>query len=601
LTDENIQLTTSLNEVREQLESAAREQSEHDSQRQAENDELREQLDAVLKDRAAKEVQSQQEFENWRRQLEEAHQHAATLAESTAAWERELATRQQASSEAESMLADAQRQLADQTQKLDESAEAARQLQLELAAAQASQTALEMECDEWRRRSLAAEHEQAELSQRVAKLQSQMEGLKVSPPVIEAPEWPAAPSAGVSAVDQSTEVERGIETAGHDEVPVETLAVADEPFAWAVTAESAEGRDEDFISWEAKPAPHDSPAIGDAMLRELYDAQQREMIPPSESWSGTADECAAALTVEPTETVDFWNEKREPKREDFIPPALIEPAAALPREASQAPSTGRDDQPTSFIERYSHLFPDDHQSPPPAAALPESPSIGSPLLQSTAPTLPSAAAAPPSDADEESIEQYMSKLLQRVRGPSGGPAETQARPAASPHMLPIGQRTTLTEQSAAVVPPTVTTPKFSWATALEGYRQTSSAPAPQTDLEALRALANETARRAISRHALRKHRRNALTKVIVSTLAGVTSLWLMLESDSWRTLQFNTACVALLVAAYWAGQTYRALLQSLREKPIEDSEEESQSLAAAPHSPLPIDVEKPAGKSIESA
>ena len=59
-----------------------------------------------------------------------------------------------------------------------------------------------------------------------------------------------------------------------------------------------------------------------------------------------------------------------------------------------------------------------------------------------------------------------------------------------------------------------------------------SSPAPQTDLGALRALANETARRAISRHELRKHRRNAVTKVIVATLAGVTSLWLMLDSPA---------------------------------------------------------------------
>ena len=64
----------------------------------------------------------------------------------------------------------------------------------------------------------------------------------------------------------------------------------------------------------------------------------------------------------------------------------------------------------------------------------------------------------------------------------------------------------------------------------------SSSPAPTTNLGALRALANETARLAISRHELRKLRRNAVTKVIVSTLAGVTSLWLMLDSEGWYTV-----------------------------------------------------------------
>jgi hypothetical protein len=142
--------------------------------------------------------------------------------------------------------------------------------------------------------------------------------------------------------------------------------------------------------------------------------------------------------------------------------------------------------------------------------------------------------------------------------------------------------------------------KFVWAAKLDGARQKSSRPAPKTDLEALRALANETARRAINRHALRKHRRNALTKVIVSTLAGVTSLWMMLESPDWRTLQFNTACVALLVAAYWAGQTYRALLQALREKAIDDADDESDEPGTGLHSPLPIDIDKRAIEGNES-
>jgi hypothetical protein len=86
----------------------------------------------------------------------------------------------------------------------------------------------------------------------------------------------------------------------------------------------------------------------------------------------------------------------------------------------------------------------------------------------------------------------------------------------------------------------------------------------RTDLGALRALANETARAAISFSELRKHRRNAVTKVIVSTLAGVTSLWLMLDSPDCKDIQFITACVSLVVAAIWAGETYRTMLNSFR-------------------------------------
>ena len=99
-----------------------------------------------------------------------------------------------------------------------------------------------------------------------------------------------------------------------------------------------------------------------------------------------------------------------------------------------------------------------------------------------------------------------------------------------------------------------------------------SSPIPATNLGALRALANETARMAISRHELRKHRRNAVTKLIVATLAGLTSLWLMLDSPDWYSVQFVTACRALLVAAYWAGETYRTLFDSIRAKSYDGPE-----------------------------
>jgi hypothetical protein len=109
-----------------------------------------------------------------------------------------------------------------------------------------------------------------------------------------------------------------------------------------------------------------------------------------------------------------------------------------------------------------------------------------------------------------------------------------------------------------------------------------TSPAPMTNLGALRALANESARSAISRHELTKLRRNAVTKTIVATLAGVTSLWLMLDSPDLRNVQFITACGALLVAAYWAGEAFRTLLNLMRIAAYEGPEETA----------LPIDVEE---------
>jgi hypothetical protein len=114
----------------------------------------------------------------------------------------------------------------------------------------------------------------------------------------------------------------------------------------------------------------------------------------------------------------------------------------------------------------------------------------------------------------------------------------------------------------------------------EWIRRRVSTPIPATNLGALRALANETARLAISRHELRKLRRNAKTKTIVATLAGMTSVWLMLDAPDWRSLQFIAACGSLLIAAYWAGEAFRTWRAWTRITANEGPEEMA----------LPIDV-----------
>ena len=74
--------------------------------------------------------------------------------------------------------------------------------------------------------------------------------------------------------------------------------------------------------------------------------------------------------------------------------------------------------------------------------------------------------------------------------------------------------------------------------------------------------------------------------LIVSTLAGMTSLWLMLDSPNWLDIQFITACVTLLVAAYWAGEAFRTMLYSMR---LSNSDQSRGRVAE--ETALPIDVE----------
>jgi hypothetical protein len=281
------------------------------------------------------------------------------------------------------------------------------------------------------------------------------------------------------------------------------------------------------------------------------------------------------------------------------------PAAGEPREDDESITQAADSSPVvettpprenrhdSFIERYSHMFANDvpADQPQPTAngglALNREHATQKPngLIRPVAGTEASG------DGEEESIEDYMAKLLQRVRGESpvssftAGSTTNQATertlPMTAPTDFPSGPLTAPLGNGGDPTAPMGVDPS----------KRKSSMPAPQTDLEALRALANESARRAISRHALRKHRRNMITKVIVSTLAGVTSLWMMLESESWFNLQSITASVSMLVAAYWASETFRTLLDSYRVATTDETDAEIEELSAKLRSPLPIDLD----------
>jgi hypothetical protein len=247
-------------------------------------------------------------------------------------------------------------------------------------------------------------------------------------------------------------------------------------------------------------------------------------------------------------------------------------------------------QQASFIERYSHMFADEAVGEPVAeskrgevaeptrgevaeptrgeVAL-QPPLSGANVLQAQPRSLGSGSQSTVgAEGDDESIEQYMAKLLKRVRGDSPVVVSSQApvmepAPAVEAAVAPVVE---VEKQSVKPVPNEAQTEGEIAEAAVnwDALARRAVADSPHTDMGALRALANESARRAISRHQLKKHRRDAVTKVIVSTLAGMTSFWLMLEAPSWKDIQFITACVSLIVAAYWAGEAFRAMFESWR-------------------------------------
>jgi hypothetical protein len=285
-----------------------------------------------------------------------------------------------------------------------------------------------------------------------------------------------------------------------------------------------------------------------------------------------------------------------------------EPPESSPAETSDERSTTSDSDSwqvppaKSFIEQYGHLFAEDGGEAEPSsdsspAVVATSTSDSNSIVrkpQNMGPIAEGGGTTAIANEEEESIEQYMSKLLQRVRGDQPQVGSTQALASTSPLGFPTGT-TRSTPNVGATTKPTATTGELPGAAAKGDWLTTSlgtvrrKAPMVEqpANLEALRALANETARRAISTHGLRIHRRNATTKVIVSMLAGMTSLWMMLDAGDWRNLQFMTACVALVAAAYWAGQTFCELLETFRAATYDGPEDKLQGFANLPPSNSP--------------
>jgi hypothetical protein len=278
---------------------------------------------------------------------------------------------------------------------------------------------------------------------------------------------------------------------------------------------------------------------------------------PTHSLEDPASKLDTELPVDPTSDVGI--------RGVSEPPASIGAApTTMPGQTTRA---------ESFIERYAHMFADDAPSEelppstPPAQRAPNHDDVRKPRSLGVV----SPAAENQQGEDEESIEQYMAKLLKRVRGDTSSGPTPQMSITSDWQSAPRGLRPAISPTDAASVPkpPGMVAPgPGSHSEQVEPARPASRPKVPlaeqSANLEAFRAVANESARRAIGTHALRVHRRNAVTKAIVATLAGMTSILLMLEAPDWRDLQFITACVSLLVAAYWAGQTYGTVIEAFR-------------------------------------
>ncbi len=167
--------------------------------------------------------------------------------------------------------------------------------------------------------------------------------------------------------------------------------------------------------------------------------------------------------------------------------------------------------------------------------------------------------------DEQSIDDYMSKLLEKYGGKMEGGAaasqsqttEAMSRQGAAPHA---------SRPEVSLEPPKPASAPKPAMTKLEPPR--TAAPEKTVDLAAMRELANFSTRAAIATH---HHRRNQLVllgKVSVGVIGLISGALLLHWGDDEQSWIFFGGLAGLIVSGYWfvrAGHMARSL-QKFRRK-----------------------------------
>ena len=156
----------------------------------------------------------------------------------------------------------------------------------------------------------------------------------------------------------------------------------------------------------------------------------------------------------------------------------------------------------------------------------------------------------PSDDEEDSIEAYMARLLKRVRGesepaplPPANP-EPAEMPPAPPEMAAIPEVEQKTMDAPVAAAPVEFQPRHR---ATEKWAD---------NMEAMRELANQSARTAIKTSDQRRNSSEARDKFLVAGVAAVIGTMLLCLSQSLFSITVLGALCTFGVGGYWIYQAY---------------------------------------------
>jgi hypothetical protein len=190
----------------------------------------------------------------------------------------------------------------------------------------------------------------------------------------------------------------------------------------------------------------------------------------------------------------------------------------------------------------------------------------------------------PSSAEgeqEESIEEYMQKLLQSVKqGPDGADTQGLSLDEATVRSAPRSRSEFInraTKSTPIEQPPSDSEAATSQPTSEPSRR----GPTPQVDMNALRELANSNARRAIARSETKRASTTILVKVAVTSFAVAAASLILLLNGFQPNPPFAGFVAAVVIAFIWGTDCYKhykSLQKAKSQKqPLQQNEVEDQN------------------------
>lgn len=320
--------------------------------------------------------------------------------------------------------------------------------------------------------------------------------------------------------------------------PAETLEAPPGVEAESQLREAVEETAEETAEWGGDPLlPTGGEAWADTPTSEVASEEESpwgiEQIDIPEETA----QSAATPEEEPAEVAESVEVPQDPPSEELSSVLGIdwfadEAAAQAGAEESSEPVREEPPaEPQSFIEKYGHLLPEDDE---PVDPVPAPVAVAEPAAEPVA----------EEESGDDSIDDYMQRLMQRVRGES--PSTPDAAAPAVAESEPVAESTVATEAEAE--------PASKPIQDLSELNR-SEAPEATTDMDALRQLANHSARSAIQVASKRESREHAAMRLIGSVIAIVAGSLASMTAASPYGVQFIGGLVAVLGGGWYGVKT----------------------------------------------